>query len=111
MKLSITALQNDKINLSGIFYQAMMKMIQGLDLELEEYEVVYLEEPLITDFYWEIKFSHRNFEYKVALKEDFDVARNEPYSGMIYKSIFECDVPEEDNKTHNVVVFMMDNMS
>ena len=111
MKLSITALQNDKINLSGIFYQAMIKMIQGLDFELEGYEVVYLEEPLITDFYWEIKFSHRNLEYKVALKEDFDAARNEPYSGMIYKSIFECDVPGEDNKTHNVVIFMTDNMS
>lgn len=111
MKLSITALQNDKINLSGIFYQAMIKMIQGLDFELEGYEVVYLEEPLITDFYWEIKFSHRNLEYKVALKEDFDAARNEPYSGMTYKSIFECDILEEDNKTHNVVVFMTDNMS
>lgn len=33
MKLSITALQNDKINLSGIFYQAMIKMIQGLDFD------------------------------------------------------------------------------
>ena len=110
MKLSATAL-NGNINLSTIYYQAMMKMIQGLDLELEEYEVVYLEEPLITDFCWEIKFSHRNFEYKVALKEDFDAARNEPYSGIIYKSIFECDVPEKDNKTHNVIVFMTDNMS
>lgn len=111
MKLSIMALQNDKINLSGIFYQTMMKMIQSLELELEEYEVVYLEEPLITDFYWEIKFSHRNFEYKVALKEDFDAARNEPYSGMVYTPIFECDVPGEDNKAHNVVVFMSENMS
>ena len=111
MKLNITALQSDKINLRDIFYQAMMKMIQGLDLEPEEYEVVYLEEPLITDFYWEIKFSHRNFEYKVALKEDFEAARNEPYSGMTYKSIFECDVPEKDNKIHNVIVFMTDNMS
>lgn len=111
MKLSITALQNDKINLSGIFYQAMIKMIQGLDFELEEYEVVYLEEPLITDFYWEIKFSHRNLEYNVALKENFDAARNEPYSGMTYKSIFECDVPGEGNKTHSVVIFMTDNMS
>lgn len=111
MRLSITALQNDKINLSSIFYQAMMKMIQDLAFELEEYEVVYLEEPLITDFYWEIKFSHRNFEYKVALKEDFDTACNEPYSGMIYKSIFECDILGEDNKTNNVVIFMADNMS
>ena len=89
----------------------MIKMIQGLDFELEGYEVVYLEEPLITDFYWEIKFSHRNLEYKVALKEDFDAARNEPYSGMTYKSIFECVVPVEDKNTYNVVVFMTDNMS
>lgn len=111
MKLSVTALKSEKLNLSTIFYQAMMKLIEELDFELEEYEVVYLEEPLITDFYWEIKFSHRSFEYKVALKEDFDAARNEPYSGMTYKSIFECDVPGEDNKTHSVVIFMMDNMS
>lgn len=111
MKLAATALNNDKLNLSGIFYQAMMKMIQGLDFELEEYEVVYLEEPLITDFYWEIKFSHRNFEYNVALKEDFDAARNEPYSGMTYKSIFECGILGEDGKTYNIVIFVTDNMS
>lgn len=110
MKLTATAL-NGNINLSTIYYQAMMKMIQGLDFELEKYEVVYLEEPLITDFYWEIKFSHRNLEYNVALKENFDAARNEPYSGMTYKSIFECDVPGEGNKTHSVVIFMTKNMS
>lgn len=111
MRLSITALQNDKINLSSIFYQAMMKMIQGLDFELEEYEVVYLEEPLIEDFPWEIKFSHRNFEYNISTKEEFDKVRNSPYSGMVYTLVFEYDIPVEDGKSQGVVIYTSSNMS
>lgn len=111
MKLTVTALKSEKLNLSTIFYQAMMKMIEELDFQLEKYEVVYLEEPLIEDFPWEIKFSHRNFEYNISTKEEFDKVRNSPYSGMVYTLVFEYDIPVEDGKSQGVVIYTSSNMS
>lgn len=111
MKLTVTALKSEKLNLSTIFYQAMMKMIEELDFQLEKYEVVYLEEPLIEDFPWEIKFSHRNFEYNISTKEEFDKVRNSPYSGMVYTLVFEYDIPVEDGKSQGVVIYTSCNMS
>lgn len=111
MKLTVTALKSEKLNLSTIFYQAMMKMIEELDFQLEKYEVVYLEEPLIEDFPWEIKFSHRNFEYNISTKEEFDKVRNSPYSGMVYTLVFEYDIPVKDGKSQGVVIYTSSNMS
>ena len=82
-----------------------------MDFQLEKYEVVYLEEPLIENFPWEIKFSHRNFEYNISTKEEFDKVRNSPYSGMVYTLVFEYDISVEDGKSQGVVIYTSSNMS